>query len=1374
MKLLFLFAALLVLLGHVSPGFAQGTAFTYQGRLTENGAPGNGSNDFTFTLYTAGSGGATVGTSNLVNDLFVTNGLFIATLDYGASAFDGSARWLQIAVRPGASVGAYTSLAPRQPITAAPYAIYAGGVTASGISGTIAPANIGAGSLTTVMLAAGAVGSNQLAAGAVTTGALADGAVTSPKVATVSNWFAVTFANPTPIADDFFGYSVAAVGSDRVLIGAHHDDTGAGNAGAAYLFSANGTLLTTFTNPFPAAFDFFGYSVAAVGSDRVLIGAYQGDVGATDAGAAYLFNTNGALLTNFFNHTPVLNEKFGCAVAALGSDRVLIGAWGNDTGATDAGAAYLFSTNGTLLTIFTNPTPAANDFFGWSVAAVGSGRLLIGAYNDTSGGGGNAGAAYLFSTNGTLLTTFTNPTPVAGDHFGISVAALGSDRLLIGARLDDTGAPDSGAAYLFSTNGTLLNTFTNPTPADSDLFGHTVAGLGNDRVLIGAHHNDTGAASAGAAYLFSAESFTPGLVADAVRAGSVTTTSLADGAVIAAKIGGVLQDGQIPELDASKTTSGILADARLSPNVALRAGGNAFTGNQTIAGSMVVDQDSQNNGNVSSNSLTFGSASGEGIASKRTVGGNQWGLDFYTAFQNRMTIVNGGNVGINKTNPATTLDVNGGVRARGGPPGAFGVNNNGYAFSGNGNGDEDGGMFSSANGQVEFYANALERMRITDTGNVGIGTTQPSARLSLVAPGASEVGGTARSATLLTSAGDLGTVAGNELALATFGFGSGNNSSLGIHALRVANDSGWPDTAIGLGMDVDNTVRAGASLWLHANGNVGIGTNSPSTKLEVNGAVTASSFSGNGSGLTSLNGSQLTSGTVNNLALADDAVDGAKILNGSILSKDVNAASFDTTFWRNVGNAATGEGQFVGTTDNQPLEFKVNNQRALRLEPTANVPAVFSGIVNVVGGSPANFVGAGVRGATIAGGGAVLYTFADPSLPLPNKVTADFGTVGGGYGNTSDRLATVGGGADNTASGGHATVGGGGENNSSAAYATIGGGGVNVIQSGADWATIGGGRENTIQTNAAAATIGGGLDNTNWAFLATIGGGYWNTIQTNATAATIGGGYRNMIHTNAGAATIAGGNGNRIYALVATIGGGYLNTIQPSADSATIGGGRGNTISTSAEFATTGGGNFNSIQPYAHYATIPGGSENSATNYAFAAGHRAKANHTGAFVWADSTDADIASTATDSVTMRASGGYRLFSNGAGAAGASLAPNATSWGILSDRNVKKDFAPVDQRTILEKLAALSITQWHYEWESPDVTPHIGPTAQDFKAAFYPGTDDKTITTQEADGVALAAIQGLNQKVEEKEARIVELERRLEKLERLISRENGGDR
>ena len=131
-------AVLLAILNlQLSTAFAQGTAFTYQGRLDIAGSPANGTNDLTFTLYDAVAAGATVGTSNTVNDLVITNGLFTVTLDFGAGAFNGAARWLQIAARPGVSTGAYTNLAPRQPITPAPYAVFAGGAAAAGVTGTL-------------------------------------------------------------------------------------------------------------------------------------------------------------------------------------------------------------------------------------------------------------------------------------------------------------------------------------------------------------------------------------------------------------------------------------------------------------------------------------------------------------------------------------------------------------------------------------------------------------------------------------------------------------------------------------------------------------------------------------------------------------------------------------------------------------------------------------------------------------------------------------------------------------------------------------------------------------------------------------------------------------------------------------------------------------------------------------------------------------------------------------------------------------------------------------------------------------------------------------------------------------------------------------
>ena len=95
----------------------------------------------------------------------------------------------------------------------------------------------------------------------------------------------LTITNPTPAAGDSFGISLAAVGNDRMVIGA---PGAAEAAGAVYLFRTDGALITTFTNPTPAAYDYFGRSVTALGYERVLIGAYLDDLGATDAGAAYL------------------------------------------------------------------------------------------------------------------------------------------------------------------------------------------------------------------------------------------------------------------------------------------------------------------------------------------------------------------------------------------------------------------------------------------------------------------------------------------------------------------------------------------------------------------------------------------------------------------------------------------------------------------------------------------------------------------------------------------------------------------------------------------------------------------------------------------------------------------------------------------------------------------------------------------------------------------------------------------------------------------------------------------------------------------------------------------------------------------------------
>lgn len=121
MRARFTFLITLFLLAIVHPLSAQ-TTFTYQGRLADAGVPANGSFDFEFRLWDAVGGGNLLGTVP-ADALLVEDGEFSARLDFGTGPFDGSARWLELAVRPAGN-GAFTTLAPRQPIDPTPYALH--------------------------------------------------------------------------------------------------------------------------------------------------------------------------------------------------------------------------------------------------------------------------------------------------------------------------------------------------------------------------------------------------------------------------------------------------------------------------------------------------------------------------------------------------------------------------------------------------------------------------------------------------------------------------------------------------------------------------------------------------------------------------------------------------------------------------------------------------------------------------------------------------------------------------------------------------------------------------------------------------------------------------------------------------------------------------------------------------------------------------------------------------------------------------------------------------------------------------------------------------------------------------------------------------
>ena len=146
---------------------------------------------------------------------------------------------------------------------------------------------------------------------------------------------------------------------------------------------------------------------------------------------------------------------------------------------------------------------------------------------------------------------------------------------------------------------------------------------------------------------------------------------------------------------------------------------------------------------------------------------------------------------------------------------------------------------------------------------------------------------------------------------------------------------------------------------------------------------------------------------------------------------------------------------------------------------------------------------------------------------------------------------------------------------------------------------------------------------------------------------------------------------------------------------------------------------------------------------------------------------------TDGVNLVAGSGISI----GGAGGNSLIISALPGGP-SDRNLKTDFAAVDPENILSRLAALPIESWRYTNELAGIR-HVGPMAQDFKAVFKLGNSDKMIGYLDASGVALAAIQGLDRKLDEhnqaleaqlekKDAEIEQLQQSIAELEKAVGK------
>ncbi len=447
--------------------------------------------------------------------------------------------------------------------------------------------------------------------------------------------------------------------------------------------------------------------------------------------------------------------------------------------------------------------------------------------------------------------------------------------------------------------------------------------------------------------------------------------------------------------------------------------------------------------------------------------------------------------------------------------------------------------------------------------------------------------------------------------------------------------------------------------------------------------------------------------------------------------------------WSRIGNAGTTPSNFVGTTDGVPFTIRANNQPVIRYEAIPAGFRIVAGTLNTIDSTSTN-------SAILAGRGNSIGANAHES------------SIVGGNGNIIQSVQRG---------------------------AFIGGGARNEIRLDNDYGMIAGGRDNRIGTNSVISLV--------------VGGGE-NVIGNNVDGALMVGGFRNDIRGSPDplnrqiAPVLVGGSDNE------------------------IGSGRG------SSWSVILGGDNNRIGTNSPGAVIVGGTNNIVADnsgFSFAAGRRARVNHTGAFVWADSQNASYASAAVDSFNIRAQGGMHLSSqtslnfgnstrqmlnlwddhygigvqdftmyfrtdnqfnwfkggvhsddiNQPGTGGTTLMRlNETGLRVngtfvsSSDRAKKENFTEVNPRQILDKVIDLPVSGWNYK--SDPGSRHMGPMAQDFRAAFELGDDDKHIAMVDADGVALAAIQGLNQKLEEKvrsqESRIEQLESEMAELRRLI--------
>ncbi len=340
------------------------------------------------------------------------------------------------------------------------------------------------------------------------------------------NWWEVVKLAPVELeAQDAFGQYVA-VNGDVVAVAAPGDDDAASNAGVVYVYRYDGLswdLNQKIYASDASAWDRFGAAIAIEG-DVMVVGAPMDDPAGSSSGSAYVYRDNGVEWIEegkLIASSEVAGDSFGTSVSVFG-DTILVGAPGDDDGGSNSGSAYFFEYDGVSWgeVMEVRPTaPSASDFFGTSVSINGS-YALVGAYGDDDGGT-NAGAAYMYHHDGSYWQyndKLIASTAASSDYAGYSVSIRGS-MAAIGAPKADGQDANSGAVFIWSLPSgqtwSEQQTIHASDGATWDYFGRSVSmcapaldgdgqlELNDPQVLVGAFRAETvNVGDVGTSYLY--------------------------------------------------------------------------------------------------------------------------------------------------------------------------------------------------------------------------------------------------------------------------------------------------------------------------------------------------------------------------------------------------------------------------------------------------------------------------------------------------------------------------------------------------------------------------------------------------------------------------------------------------------------------------------------------------------------------------------------------------------------------------------------------------------------------------------------------------------------------------------------------------------